>query len=131
MEVLNDNAHLGALATFLIFPGVELQATFQEYWLALTHVLLEDFSLLTPRFAVNESRLFTIFAFLRPVLSVDGQSELAHRLTAGRVLEFRVAGEISNQHHFVEIRHRVAPSVVQGSIALRILRSHRAQCVHA
>jgi catechol 2,3-dioxygenase-like lactoylglutathione lyase family enzyme len=109
LEVLDDDAHLGAFAAVLGLPLVEFQAAFDEEGVAFFLVLGEDFGSFAVAGAIDESGFFFFDAVLPSPSAVDGQAELADLgLGGGDDGDLGVARHVADEHDFVEVGHKAS-----------------------
>src|SRR5687767_8123070 len=92
-----DGAPLGAV---LGLPGTVLQATFDEYGVALLLVVCDGLAELSPGGDVEEVDLFVL-----GVHPIHSHSEPAYRRAALREPQFGIPGQITSQNDTVETDH--------------------------
>ena len=76
LEVFDDDGDLAALGAGLVFPGVVLEAAFDEERFAFRAVLVNHFGLLAEDGAAYETGFFLIFAGGTAVFAVGGEAEI-------------------------------------------------------
>lgn len=118
LHLLTDDAHAGALlAGLLVFPGIHLQAAFDEDRAAFVKIFSGELGHLGPEDDIHESDFLHFLTAVRGVHAVHGETDVAHRAAFGRVAHFGVAGQIADEHDFVVGGHNGAslpPPVPEG-----------------
>jgi hypothetical protein len=90
LDIICHDFDFGTVLAFL-FPAVLAEFAVNAYLFAFNQVLVQRFPLPAPENYVEK------VCFVNPLIAgfppaVNSNGELAHRLTAGSVLEFRVPG---------------------------------------
>src|SRR5215211_3428816 len=104
LHVVGDDVHLGALGAVLSLPGTVLQASLDEYGVALLLVVGDGLAELAPRTYVEEVHLLVSGAH-----PVDREPERTHRYPVAREPEFRISRKVSREYDAVETDHLKPP----------------------
>ena len=107
MHLLADNAELGPLlAAGFVFPAIELQAALNVDRLPLAAVFAGNLSQATPEGDVDVRNL--LLALLADLVgAVHGNAEIRDGASFWGVLDFGITGDVPDDHHFVEVGHRM------------------------
>ena len=92
-------------ASFLVVPSVHLQAAFNIGTTAFGEVLLGEFRLTPPERDIDKDCFFLLLILLVVPNPVNGKRNVRNRSALGRVTQFRVTGQIPDEHNFVKIGH--------------------------
>jgi hypothetical protein len=84
----------------VLLPAILPEFPFHPYHLALYQVLIQGFPLPSPKDNVEKIRLVLPLVAVFPA-AVHGNGKLTDGLAVGRVLEFRIPGQPSNQSYVV------------------------------
>jgi len=106
LKIIADDFEPGALlAGGLVLPRIELESAFHVEWSPFFHVFSKDFGLAPPVGDVDKSCLLAALAVVEAVGPVDGEPDIGDGGSFGCVTHLGIAGQISDEHHFVKIRH--------------------------
>jgi hypothetical protein len=121
LVVFTDNAELAALLTRgLILPAIELETALDEDGAAFLAVLGRGLRGASPKGNIDIGGLLTAFSSLRGEGAVHGDADIRDSLPLGGVFDFRITGDIPDNHHFIEVGHRSRKWGVKGYEGLRL-----------
>jgi hypothetical protein len=90
-----DDPKLGPLlASLLVVPLVELQATLNEYGATFAQVFLGDLGSATPKLHIDERSFLVFFALVVTVDSIHREPNIGDRGALGSILDLGIPGEI-------------------------------------
>lgn len=108
LHVFTDDFQLVALLTVFVLPSVELETAFDIDGPSFAEVLLSELGLLAPESHIHKGRFFLAFAVVVLKIAIDGQTDVCHGSAFGGEANLGVAGEVPDQHDFVQIGHNAA-----------------------
>lgn len=97
----NDFEFAAFLACLFIFPGVHLEAAFDEAAAASGEVLLGEFSLASPESDIDVGSFFLFFVALVEPSAIDREGDVGDGGSFGGVAQFGISSEISEEEYFV------------------------------
>ena len=108
LHVFTDDFQLVALLTVFVLPGVELETAFDIDGPSFAEVLLGQFGLFAPEGDIDKGGFFLALPIVVLKIAIDGQTDVCHGSAFGGEANLRVAGEVPDQHDFVQIGHNAA-----------------------
>jgi hypothetical protein len=102
----NDADFSALLPSGFVFPRIHLKAAFDKNGFASGKVLPGELGLLAPQDHVQVGDFFLPFPGIVDVTPVHGDCHITHRSSFGRETHLRIAGEVANEHDFIERGHR-------------------------
>src|SRR5215469_15591590 len=101
----HDFGHIALLICVLVVPGASLKASFNVDLAAFLEVFTGYFSQSSPGYDVVPLGLVLPLLVFIFVTIAGGNRESRHRGAAGRVFQFRVLAEVSDEDNFVDTFH--------------------------
>jgi len=108
LHVFTDDFQLVALLTVFVLPGVELETAFDIDGPSFAEVLLGQFGLFAPEGDIDKGGFFLALPIVVLKIAIDGQTDVCHGSAFGGEANLGVAGEVPDQHDFVQIGHNAA-----------------------
>jgi hypothetical protein len=93
------------LSRLFVLPGINSQAALHKYGTPFFCILARDFREASPEFDINVCHLLHFFAALIGVGPIDREPDVCDGATLWSVFDLRIAGDIPDEHHFVEASH--------------------------
>ena len=108
MEILTDDTELTPFLTgSFVFPTVELQAPLDVNRTAFLAIFSCNLGLTTPEGDIDKCCLLSFFPTIRREDTVPRNPKIGYGTSLGSVFDFRITGDIPDQHHFVQIGHLI------------------------
>jgi len=102
LESFADDFEFAAFfAGFLVIPGVHLETSFDVGAASLAQILLGEFGLAAPQGDIDKGGFLLFLALVVIPNAVDGERDIRHGGSLGSVSQFRIPGQVSDQHDFV------------------------------
>ena len=115
LECFTDDFEFAAFfSSFLVVPGVHLEAAFDVGTASFGEVLLGEFRLASPESDVHEGGVLLFLALVVIPYPVDSKGDIRHGGALGGVAQFGIPGEVPDEHDFVQIGHSDGENAERG-----------------
>jgi len=107
LHVLTDDAEsLALLAGCLIVPLVKLQTALDEDGTSFGEILSGEFGLTSPKGDIDVGHFFDSLSVVPGANAVHGHAEVTNRCSLRSITDFKIPGDIPEEHDFVNVGHR-------------------------